>query len=595
MKRLVISAAKALPPQFRKKLEKMATPITGSIARRGVTASKEARNWTSSHRRSVSIVIPSYNDFKLISKCINSVKTTCSNFEYEIIVVDDYCQPQNTARLETLADDKTRVIFKKERSGFAITVNIGMAAANMEDIVLLNSDTVALPGWLEELQFAAHGIDQSIGLVSPKLIYPSGRIQYGGTFHARDIAPQWFAHLNAGKWTTHPDGNVPGYIFGISGACMYITRFAYDRLGGLDETYWLGFEDVDYAMEAWTKGIRCYYQPQSVLFHHESASRGYSQGKRELASLRYFWRKWDALFSAKSYATSRVTLDFYVDRTQASDGWLNHITSLQNIAIASGYRVNTYDSSLPIVIGKQTSQNQHGSIKIACDSQSAERVWLDSAISNPAIRIISEDSLLRAQIDATEKALLKPEFYFATSTEPHASLLNRITPWKSQAVVYPLSAGTSSKPNIGNPERIIVLTSGDKPDLGSFPKEFTVKIRTTKNITNKLCQEIADQDFGVIVNLLDGMTAEQFNQLTNLGAALISVKSDGLELIALDGYNCLLIDRSDATLIQRIKDLAGDSTMIQELTSNARNSYTNLVLKTQRSFSTLLTALTKDE
>ena len=589
MKKLVSAGIKALPPQARKRIELLVTPITGLLARRGVQASAEAKNWVSTHRRSVSIVIPSYNDFELIRTCIKSIRKTCSSFDYEIIVVDDYCQPENNFKLETLKSKDCKVIFKKERGGFAITVNVGMAAATKEDIVLLNSDTVALPGWLEELQFAAHGIDPEIGLVSPKLLYPSGRIQYGGTFHARDIAPQWFAHLHAGRWTTHPDGNVPGYIFGISGACMYTTRFTYEQLGGLDETYWLGFEDVDYAMSAWTNGIRCYYQPQAVLFHHESASRGYSQGKRELGSLRYFWRKWASLFEAKSSVMPKPALEFVMDQTNLSDGWRNHIQALTEIAEKEGY----FTTFLNIGTIFEPPTTPKGIITIACDAQSSDKVWLKSINSNPAIRLISETSLLEASKEPAKKALLKPEFYFVTATAPQASLLNQITPWKSMAVIKPISSISTSKPTSGSPEKIIVLTSGEQHEPLQTLEGSSFEVREVQTISNDLCSEIAAGGYGIIVNLRDGLTAEEFNQLSTLGAALITVRSDGLELIALDGYNCLLIDHNFETLYERVNDLSGDSTVIEEFATNAWASYETLVHQSRMSFISVLSSLTR--
>ncbi|MCU1404030.1 MAG: glycosyltransferase family 2 protein, partial [Glaciihabitans sp.] len=245
----------------------------------GLAVSADTLHWVAAHRRQVSIVIPSYNDFPLLTAALASVETTCADFDYEVIVVDDYCQEENSTLLRTLEgshNGRVRVIFKEERKGFAVSVNVGMAAARY-DIVLLNSDIVAQPGWLDALQHSSYNIDPKIGMVSPKLVYPDGRIQYAGTYYARVLAPQWFGHLYVGSAATRAQANVAGYNRSISGACVYITTAAYAELGSLDENFWLGFEDVDYGLTAWTRGIRCYYEPASLLIHHESASRGYSQ------------------------------------------------------------------------------------------------------------------------------------------------------------------------------------------------------------------------------------------------------------------------------------------------------------------------------
>ena len=195
------------------------------------------------------------------------------------------------------------------------------------DILLLNSDIVAKPGWLEALQYAAYGIDPKIGMVSPKLVYPDGRIQYGGTYWAKTLAPQWFGHLFVGHSASRPVPNVPAYNRSISGACVYVTRSSYERLGGLDEGYWLGFEDVDWGLTAWKNGIRCYYQPAAMLVHHESATRGKVQGTRELESLRRFWSRWRDEFLDRTADPKRI--EFIV--SSASDPmWRDYVDSLSD-------------------------------------------------------------------------------------------------------------------------------------------------------------------------------------------------------------------------------------------------------------------------
>jgi len=595
MKRFIIRAGKALPPKARKRFEKLGTPLTGKLSRRGVSARPETIKWIQTNKKSVSIVIPSYNDFSLLRACIKSIRKTVSRFDYEIIVVDDFCQPQNTEKLLTLEAEDCKVIHKESRQGFAVTVNVGMAAANKEDIVLLNSDTVALSGWLDELQFSAYAIDPLIGLVSPKLLYPSGRIQYGGTFHARDIAPQWFAHLNAGKWATHPDGNVEGYIFGISGACMYTTRDTYSRLGGLDENYWLGFEDVDYAMAAWTQHIRCFYQPHSVLVHHESASRGYSQGKRELGSLRYFWKKWEILFSKKSLSETK-SITFISNSEAISEGWSNHIKFLANVANQSGFIVETINSASEKFENFLSTADSYKGILISTDDFSSEEVWLSSISTKPAIRLIQERELEQANKDAILKARLKPEFYFVTATEAQAHQLNSITPWKSKEVVYPISSFSNRYISTGGSRKVLVLTDPGIAIQSQFSSEAQVEVKEVTHITNELCEHIVAEKYGVILNLRAGLDAEEFFQLSTCGAALVSWKSNGLELIALDGYNCLLVQPGDNNqAFERANDIIGDELVKEELTSNAWKIYEDAQKLSQDNFLAVLNALVRVE
>ena len=86
----------------------------------------------------------------------------------------------------------------ERNAGFSANVNRGLRAANRgDDVVLLNSDVIPRRGWLAALQRAATARPE-IGIVGAKLLYPTNRIQYGGTI--RNLtAPEWFDHRYRGK------------------------------------------------------------------------------------------------------------------------------------------------------------------------------------------------------------------------------------------------------------------------------------------------------------------------------------------------------------------------------------------------------------
>jgi GT2 family glycosyltransferase len=261
----------------------------------------------------LSIVVPSYNDFKYLRVLLKSLDRTLSEFEYEVIISDDFCDERNSLQLKTLESEKVKVVFSQERTGFAGAVNRGIKEAQW-DVILLNSDIKALPYWAENLQAAAYNIDPHIGLVSPHLLYPSGRIQYGGTFHAATIAPQWFAHLDQGRLANDSRASVGKYVKAISGACVYIKREVLDKQGCLDSQYWLGFEDVDFAFNASAHGFRSYVEPSSKLVHLESASRGKIQGFKEYESMRRFWDKWTL---NSSEFNSKTEIAFFLSTTSS--------------------------------------------------------------------------------------------------------------------------------------------------------------------------------------------------------------------------------------------------------------------------------------
>src|SRR3990170_5248634 len=222
--------ASKLPEKAKRRIRTATAPLQYSRNTRGLGTSASMTSWARDNGRPVSIVIPSYNDLPYLRACLASIQETCGYAQHEVIIVDDFCEPANARELKALESSTVSVILKDKREGFSAAVNRGMAEAR-HDVILLNSDIVAKPGWLEALQYSAYAIDDHIGLVSPKLVYPSGRIQYGGTYYARLLAPQWFGHLHVGSAATRPVANVASYNRSISGACVYITRRAFDALG----------------------------------------------------------------------------------------------------------------------------------------------------------------------------------------------------------------------------------------------------------------------------------------------------------------------------------------------------------------------------
>src|SRR5690606_31680883 len=104
-------------------------------------------------------------------------------------------------------------------------------------------------------------------------LFPDGTIQHGGVT-LRYAAPYPITPC-------HYDYRKPAHVStaakemdGVTGACMLVRREVFSALGGFDEGYVNGYEDVDLCMKVRTSGGRILYDPRSVLIHHESVSDG---------------------------------------------------------------------------------------------------------------------------------------------------------------------------------------------------------------------------------------------------------------------------------------------------------------------------------
>jgi GT2 family glycosyltransferase/glycosyltransferase involved in cell wall biosynthesis len=278
------------------------TPLERRLRLRTHARDQELRRavtWYREHGRPVDIVIPSYRDAERVRRLVRSIAKTVPRGMARVIVPDDCSGPEHLAALRKIND--IEVISAEENGGFAANVNRGLRAADPDrDVVVLNSDTEALPSWLQCLQYAAHRYDD-IGIVGAQLQYPDGRIQFGGTVRNRD-QPQWFDHRYRFKPAGWGPADQTSPSLAVTGACMYVRRDVIDRVGLLDERYGMAYEDVDWCLRVWQAGFRVMYFPAAQLVHRESVTRGTELGERERTSQRLFWERWSEFFDARSVA-----------------------------------------------------------------------------------------------------------------------------------------------------------------------------------------------------------------------------------------------------------------------------------------------------
>jgi GT2 family glycosyltransferase len=219
-----------------------------------------------------SIIIPVFNKAELTRNCLATLPSTLAGVgEGEVLVVDNASSDETP---EVLAEFPWIRMIRNDRNlGFAAANNQGVAAASGRFIVMLNNDTLALPGWLSAM--LATGREDGVGAVGAKLLYPNDTIQHGGVVLSRSVfghptfTPFHYA-LSVAK--DDRDANVKHDYAAVTGACLLTARDLYLELGGLDETYWNGYEDVDYCFKVRARGLRVVYEPKATLYHFESKS-----------------------------------------------------------------------------------------------------------------------------------------------------------------------------------------------------------------------------------------------------------------------------------------------------------------------------------
>lgn len=225
----------------------------------------------------LSIVIPNYNGEELLKKNLPKVLQVCSGAE--IILVDD-ASTDGSVRMVTKEFPKVHLIAKRTNEGFASTVNVGVAAAKNEFVLLLNSDAYPKVGFMntvqssfEDPQLFAVGLAQECNEEGKKIIRGRGL----GTFN-RGFLFHRYAQPNA-----------PATLWVSGGAGVFRTS-VWRKLGGMQEAYnpfyW---EDIDLSYRAMKAGYRIVFEPGAHTVHQQSIGSirsSYSAGRIKTISYR---------------------------------------------------------------------------------------------------------------------------------------------------------------------------------------------------------------------------------------------------------------------------------------------------------------------
>lgn len=237
---------------------------------------------------SCSIIIPVWNRRDLTEQCVVRLAAVTGGCEYEVVIIDNGSTDTTPEFLGALSGD-VRIIRNEENLGFAAACNQGARVAKGQYLVFLNNDTVPLDGWLQAL---IHEVESSgkTAVVGSKLLYEDGTVQHGG------VAFSWLYgtayHLYLRVQADAPMVNRRREFQAVTAACMLVRREAFESVGGFDEGFRNGFEDVDLCLKIRDRGGLVVYQPKSTLYHLESQTPG--RKTHEPENIRRFLTRWSS-------------------------------------------------------------------------------------------------------------------------------------------------------------------------------------------------------------------------------------------------------------------------------------------------------------
>jgi hypothetical protein len=250
----------------------------------------------------VTLVVPSAAKSPHVTACLQAVlqRTAYQNFNIIIVVSQDHpLEPsQRHILAPVLADSRVQVLMLDvTKFNYSLANNFGAAASDSELLCLLNDDVEPIePRWLEFM--VGHLFDARVGAVGAKLIYPDGRIQHGGVIIGlAGLCEHTFRYLRHDEPGYASRAMLEQEMSAVTGAALLVRRTAFEALGGLDESYAIAFNDVDFCLRLREKGWSIVFSAAAELRHYESVSLGYHfSGERaaleeiEVARMRQRWR-----------------------------------------------------------------------------------------------------------------------------------------------------------------------------------------------------------------------------------------------------------------------------------------------------------------
>lgn len=248
--------------------------------------------------KSVSIIIPVYNQIHFTKKCVESIKLNTRE-SYEIIVIDN---ASDDGTDEYLRDEGIKTITNNENLGFPAAINQGIKASVGEYICLLNNDIEVLDGWLEPLMEEASKKD--IASAGPLQVDAEGNIWHCGTLFYQDgteyarVPYHEYMGFPAEESFFGPSVRYPSMNMG----CAIMRSEVFADVGLLDEeTYEFpgNYEDVDWMLRARKKGLSHVFVPSSKIIHYGSKTQNdLNENRNGIANsalhknLRKFLDKW---------------------------------------------------------------------------------------------------------------------------------------------------------------------------------------------------------------------------------------------------------------------------------------------------------------
>ena len=227
----------------------------------------------------ISIVVLNWNAKEMTAECVASIKK--QNFkDYELIVVDNGSNGNDAQYLKKKFND-VKIVQSEKNLGYAGGNNLGIKSAKRDWILILNNDIALDKNFLKELWNNRNKAD----ILGAKNYY----------YDQKDII--WAIGSKVNKWTmkanlvgnkVRDNGQLDEVeVSQIVGSAMFVKKEVFEKIGGLDESYFCYYEETEWQTRATAAGFKISWVPSAKLWHKVAYSSG---GGRSAFSAYYLVR-----------------------------------------------------------------------------------------------------------------------------------------------------------------------------------------------------------------------------------------------------------------------------------------------------------------
>jgi GT2 family glycosyltransferase len=251
----------------------------------------------------LSIVIVNYNVKMLLRRCLESIFDYQRELDFEVIVIDNNSDDQSPEMLKEKFS-RVKLLENKQNLGFSAACNQGIKQSRGRYILLLNPDTEFASGGVTEM-IKFMDANPPVGICGPRMIDPHRRVLFScrsfpsyltAISSAQSLLNRLFPQnpLSRKYLLKNLNRSEKKEVDWVSGSCLLTKREVFEKIGPLDELFFMYVEDVDFCYRAKKSGFGVYYFPKVVVIHH----LGQSTRRRKLRmqvehhrSMYHFYRK----------------------------------------------------------------------------------------------------------------------------------------------------------------------------------------------------------------------------------------------------------------------------------------------------------------